>query len=193
MIRLIAVLIFLGGLALPLGSMSDAKGGLLVAFFGLMAAGIIPAMSLLVANTLSPSFSVKRLDELKREVGRLLAKLGQTLGFVIAGSVLVIVAQFDLPVLPPRLFDLAVPDWVRPIAERMVQAGAFSCFIVALDRLRVVNAAFSSVFRQRYEIARKDSEVRTKGNVRRIGTAKEFFQKKDQFGETIEISPEKAS
>jgi len=192
MIRLLAMLFFFG-LALPLGSVSGAKGGLLVTFFGLMAAGIIPAMSLLVANTLSPSFSVKRLDELESEVSVLLSKLGQTLGFVIAGSVLVIVAQFDMPVLPPRIFDLTIPEWVRPIAEQLVQAGAFACFIFALDRLRVVNSAFTSVFRQRYEIARKEGEARTKRNGRQLGGAREYFPKPDHFGETVEISPKNAS
>lgn len=193
MIRLVVIPAFLVGLALPLGAISDAKGALVVTFFGLMAAGIIPAMALLAANTLSPAFTVKRLDELLKEVSRLLEKLGQTLRFVILGSVFVIIAQFDLPSLPPKLLGLDIPDTIRPVTYRLVQAVSFVCFIVALDRLRLVLVAFSSVLRQRYEIARKDSIVRTKENFDRVGTGKEMFAKPDQFGEPVKVFPENAS
>lgn len=193
MIRALALFLFLAGLALPTDVLSGGTEGLLVTFFGLMAAGIIPAMSLLVANTLSPSFSVKRLDELKIEVSGLLAKLGQTLGFIVAGACLVIVAQLDLPQLPSELFDRPVAVWVQNFPERVIQSGSFMFFIVALDRLRVVQSAFLSVFNQRFEIVRKESEARTRGNARELGTPKTYFPKEKGFGAAMKVTPKEMS
>ena len=65
MIRFVAIIVFIIGTLIPAGTLENGLDSLIVTFFGLLAAGIIPAISLLVANTLSSALSVKKAERTK--------------------------------------------------------------------------------------------------------------------------------
>lgn len=190
MTKILAIVVLLAGLALPPGTIDGGLRAMLITFFGLLSAGLLPAVSLLVSGTLSPSFSVKRLDELKISADALVRKLLQTLGLLVLGAVFLMVLEVGAPKIPnpvlwPVRFD--IPAWVTDLPERILQSAVVFSFLVGLDRLRVAASSFKRVFLERYELARVESERRIKRNGEKLGRATEFFATSEDFGKQVDL------
>lgn len=184
----LALVVFVGGWFIPPGTLDGNLGTLVVTFFGLVSAGILPAISLLVGNTLSSSLSVRKLDELKAGLDSLMRKLLETLGFLVIGAVLIMVQEVGLPNLPKQVFEVDVPGWLQEAPIRVVQAGVLACFFVGMDRIRLVASAFRRVLTERYELARADSVERIRKNAGSIGEVRNLFPKTSNFGNTVVVS-----
>lgn len=184
----LALVVFVGGLFIPPGTLDGALGTLVVTFFGLVSAGILPAISLLVGNTLSSSLSVRKLDELKAGVDSLIRKLLETLGFLVTGAVLVMVQEVGLPNLPEQMLEVDVPGWLQEAPIRVVQAGVLACFFVGIDRIRLVASAFRRVLTERYDLARADSFERIRKNAGSISEVRALFPKTPNFGSAVVAS-----
>jgi hypothetical protein len=184
--------VFLGGVFIPPSTLSDELGTLLITFFGIMSAGVIPAISLLVSSTLSSSLSVKKLDDLKVETETLVRKLVETLAFLVIGAILIMADQMGIPKLPSSIGTFTMPSWFPSAAERSVQSGVLVSFLIGLDRLRLVGSSFKRVLNERYQLSRADSELRIKRNGASVGNAEDYFSKSTNFGEEVKVPADPA-
>lgn len=179
-------LVFVGSVFLPVGLLNDNNlGSLLVTFFGILSAGIIPALSLLVSSTLSSSLSVLRLDELHSAVASLVGKLLQTLAYLVVGAAAIFVSEVGVPKLPSNVGEWLVPTELIDAPERLIQALVFTAFVIGVDRLRLVAAAFKAVLQRKYELTKLDSEKRVKINSGRVGSPEAYFAKSGDFGAEV--------
>lgn len=161
------------GVFLPPGTLSAEMRTLLVTFFGLLSAGLLPALTLLVSAPPPTSFTVARLNKLDLETQGLIRGLISTLAYILAGGVMVLVAATPLLAVKMPATGHAVFDkLLSTVPERLLQAAVFSCFCVALDRLRVFVMTFKSIQSARSESAieeakrRIDAKVPTRENLR---------------------------
>ncbi|MBT2131241.1 hypothetical protein [Aliiroseovarius lamellibrachiae] len=190
MIWIVAIIAFAAGLWIPIGAIDIGLAGLLVTFFGLLSASVLPAMSLLVANTLSPRNSVKSLNRLYDRTARLIRKLWQTLGFLVTGAIFsIVVAKTNTP-LPNEILSLDVPCWAKNAPNQIIQSIVCTCFVVGLDRLRVIGSAFKSVLDERYDLAVSASQKNARDNLKEQKKIDEIFPKSERFGETVEVVAE---
>lgn len=208
MTRWLASFLLLVGVQFGTGLLDGAGASIVVTFFGLLAAAILPALSLLAANTIAPGFSVAKVKALKSKLDALISQLVDVLWMLLIAGLAVIFLQFDLPTIgqksgwswiskleamvPARFVWL--PDYVATILnelpERALQAIAFTCFMLCLDRMRVVPAAFRQVLNASFELAITDSKKRLEMAAPRREEVETAFPTSSSFGERVEIVSE---
>ena len=179
MTRIWAFALFLVGLSFDGDTLSDAVAGLVVTFFGLLAAAILTALSLLVANTISPGLSVSKTQELNNKLVSLVGKLVTVLGLLLMGATAAIIHRIGLPDLgkptswvwyfnmmnlhPNIAFAFEwVSECVNELPSRSAQSLVFVAFVLCLDRMRIVPTAFRRVLNASYNLAITDSQRRLK-------------------------------
>ena len=99
-------------------------------------------------------------------------------------------ANAGVPEIPSQIWNYNVPAQLSHVPERVLQASILVCFIVSLDRLRVVRSAFQQVLNVRYDIAVSDSALRIKRNAAAVGSAEDYFTKSENFGADKDIEVE---
>lgn len=194
MVWLLYITLLALGLAIPPGSVDDSLAGVLVTFFGLVAAGVIPAMSLLVGNVMSPARSVASIISLKASLDVLLKQLGLMLVAVIAGGLFVIVLSFDLPRLPISISDLnqAAPrlaSFIVDLPERFLQALTLVSLFHAVDRMRVVKHTFKIVLHAQFQLALEEARRRIEDRAPSTAAVAEAFPTPDRFGKRVVYMP----
>lgn len=187
MYRAVCIAVFWVGLIVPAGVIDSGLAALLVTFFGLLAAGIIPAMSLLVGGVLSPSRSVARVISLKGDLDLLLQRLAGTLATIIVGALtvmLVSTGQFTLTI--PHETLAPIPSIVREglstLPNRLLQASSFLCLFLSLDRLRVVNEAFKAALNARFELTLEEAQRELRDRAPTAADVASAFPTQSGFG-----------
>src|SRR5690606_8565069 len=122
------------GALLPPDALNDGARQALITFFGLLSAGALPTLTLLLSVSYPSSYSVIRLSQLDAAIGNLLGKLLSTFTFLVAGCLLLIVAYMGVPELQVTL-PLAGGISITDLPTRLVHGSIVMCLGVALDRL----------------------------------------------------------
>jgi len=187
--RLLGFLAFVIGAALPLGILDDGLRMLLITLFGLLSAGFIPAMSLLVSANYPSSYSVARIKAIDDELGLLLERMKATLGLNLAGAVLVLVSQAGLPspTLSVTLPHLGVVD-LQSWPERVLAGGVMACFAISLDRLRLYVAAFRKVRALRLDLALEEARDRLRLQAPAGSDVSAMFPKSQVHGTIVKVT-----
>lgn len=185
---LLPTLVFILGMLLPPGLLTDTVLQLLVTFFGLIAAGLIPAMSLLLSVNYPTHYSVARITRLDDEVGALLSKMKTTLVILVAGGVFVLVSQVGLPtwdvrVPLPRIGDVEADNFLG----RLLFAAILTCFVVSLDRLRLFSVAFRRVQSVRRELAIEEARSRLKAQALDASDVRLMYPTSPSHGAKVEM------
>jgi MFS family permease len=174
--KLLGALAFAVGAALPVGVHSDALRGMLVTLFGLLSAGLIPAMSLMVSMSYPSSYSVARIQSLDREIGLLLERMKATLALNLAGAVLALVSQAGLPKYGFELpFYGSALVAVDRIPDRLVAGSILACLVLSLDRLRLYVVAFRAVRKLRMDLALEEARDRLKSQAPDAAVVRTIF------------------
>jgi hypothetical protein len=185
--------LFCIGLLLPIGLLGPEQATIIVTFLGLMIAGILPALSLVVGNTVSASFSSSKLKELDVETTHLMNRLLGTLGAVLVGAGTVFISTYTLPtiqvgsLIPVESIFFGVAEWFVDLPERVVQATAFASVVLCTDRLRLVATAFRRVRELRFELAKLDSVIKMKQIAPTDSEVRSAFRRSEAFGSMVEV------
>ena len=161
MIVLSGIFFFALGYLIPVGTLDATVAILVVTFFGLLAAGIIPAVSLLVSVQMPTVYSVARVDEVDREFGHLTRRLIKTFGLILAGTTITIAHMAGLPdgleQAALRLLEFTGDPVVLPQSafERLSQALVVAALMLSFDQLRVVGTAFQKVRQLQVAVAKE--------------------------------------
>lgn len=203
MIRVLALILFLFALLFDGDTLGSGIASLVITFFGLLATAILPALSLLVANTLAPGLSVAQTQNLHQKLERLINRLVEILGMLLVGALGVIIHQIGLPELTtlnahvwyselfmwlPALFEPlkdCISLLVQELPARAVQALIFVCVCLCLDRTRIVPSAFRQVLKASYELAVTDSQKRLLVAAPSAEQIRTDFQTSPNFGTSV--------
>lgn len=192
--RLLFASLFAIGLMFPIGSLDTELAALCATVFGLIAAGIFPAVSLLVGAPIPSSFSVQKIDEFEAATETLASRLLAALGLILIGGIAILASSFDLPTLAgletmiPKL-PASVAAWLEYLPERVIQATTFATLVMSIDRLRVVASAFLQVRKLRFEIARLSARERlADAGANSCASVASNFATDPEFGRRVAVS-----
>lgn len=174
------------GAALPTGILSHGDAGrLLVTFLGLVAAGILPTVSLILTSMTASGRSVHRLSQLKHELESCVSAL-----FVLFGLICLSVGQLLLLSLPvTEMVQQWLPLFTLPkFVDRIGQAIVFGLLGFVLLRAFLIPAIVQRSLAIRAEIAIEEAQRRTKENAPGHGEIAATFKTKSGFGDQIKLA-----
>lgn len=181
-----AALILLGVMFfLPTDLLSEESAVLIVTFFGLVAAGLLPAMSLVVGDTLTGARSVAKLLTLKQDIDDLLRQMLRLLAILMVGAIVTVLKLLEWPAFPDVIRGMQVPDWADEVPARVVQAAIFVCVLLSLNRTRVIAVAFKTVLNARFEMALADSRQRLEEKTPSSDDVASTFKTPEGFGAKV--------
>lgn len=187
MIWLVFGIAFVLALGLPPNTLDGMVGAMVITFFGLLAAGFVSAISLLVSASLSGTYTVKRLEKVKNEVEHLCRLIISTISFIIAGGVFSVVAVIIgrykgavFCVSHDYCFDICM------VVNRITQALIVSCLVISLDRMRLIRVAFFKSLEEKYKAAEDAAKLRVDENLSSI-EIKSAFKRSGDFGKVVKI------
>lgn len=135
------VVVFGAALALPGGLLVGGTGLLLAAFFGFLAAGVLPTIALLLAAPYPSVASPARIEELHRSHAALARGLTTTFVLLVAGGLLMLLDAVLSGFLGRSGLDRTPWATLAEILARGPQAAVVACLVLAVDRLRLMGLA----------------------------------------------------
>jgi hypothetical protein len=157
--------------------------------FGLLAGGMIPAMSMLVTATYPASYSIKQISEIDEELGAITRGMMRTLGLILVGGVFVIVARIGVPVIDIPLRSREPEPWVvTDIVTRVVQGATLCALAIAVDRTRLFVSAFTRIRKLRLDAAVSDAKLRLNSTAPSLSDIKAMFPTAAKHGEKVVVA-----
>lgn len=179
---LICAAAFGGGAALDPGVIAGEAARLLVTFFGLVAAGILPTISLVIGGMTSSGRSVKALDELKSEMEVAMSAL-----FVLFALVSIAVATLVALSLPQPSITHRIP-FVGEFYARFLQGFVVGISAVVVNRATHIPTILRRSLDVRYRIAVEEAKRKISENAPAPATIKEAFPTHPDFGKALRLS-----
>ncbi len=185
MIWLVFGIAFLLALGLPADALDGTVASMIITFFGLLAAGFVPAITLLASTSFSGKHTVKRLRELKRDTDILSDRIMSTLTFILVGGIFSIISAIHEEYnIEYNIFGIDMN--IHDIFDRILQAVVVACFVVAIDRMRLMKSAFQRVLEERYKAAEEEAKSRIDDNASSL-EVKSAFKRPASFGKVVKI------
>lgn len=171
------------GFFLPIGTLDGDAGRLLMTFLGLIAASILPTVSLMLGSMTSNARSVKSVNELKDELSAgIQALFGLFAAIGIAAFALMTLA---IPMPNKEALPLIVVDQFLP---RMGQAVVVAAAGMCVMRLWIVPAIIQRALQIRHEIAVDEARRKTSEKAPSVGDARKMFPTDPGFGKAVNLS-----
>lgn len=173
---------FTGGGALPPDTLSGDAGRLLVTFLGLVAASILPTISLILGSMTASGRSVHRLNKLRDELAAAMDAL-----FLLFGLVGVsVLGLLSLTIPVPEL--LAKLPFVPAGLERFGQALVTAVSVLIVIRSGQVPGILRRSLVIRHEIAVDEARRETLENAPTSPAMREAFPTHPEFGRTVRLA-----
>ena len=165
------------GGALNPGTISADAGRVLVTFLGLVAASILPTITLLI-NSMTPNgrsvYSINRLDEELRAAMDAL--------FLLFGAVCIaVMALVALAIPSPAWFDF-VPHLSSQVLPRSGQAVIGSVTALVLWRIGHIPGILRRTLKVRHEAALEEAKLKLAANAPDAGAIRKAFATHPDFG-----------
>lgn len=168
------------GVALPLNTLQGDPGRLLVTFLGLIAASILPTVSLILGSMTVQGRSVHALERLGDELSAAVDAL-----FLIFGTTALAVIALIAIAIPTRSF--LGPAIVSVILERLGQGVVGATTGLILARSGQIPAILRRSLTIRRQIAVEEAKRQTLANAPSSSAIRTDFVTHSEFGKTIDI------
>lgn len=175
------------GFLLPTEVLSSGMQSLLITFFGLLSAGLIPAITLLLTAPVPTSYSVAHLEQLEAKTEALLDGLISTLKVILIGGVATLIAGAGVSKISFLPGDLPLGHIIEQAPHRFLQAVVFSCFVIGLDRLRIFVAALRTARALRRDYALDEARRHLAQTAPTSDDVKAMFKRHPAFGATVTV------
>ena len=172
------------GAALPPALLTGEPSRLLVTFLGLVAASILPSVSLVIGSLSSSGRSVLKIEELARELAQAMRTLFSILGLV-AAVVALLMAIAIAPDIGWRIPH--APFHVPDAARRGLQSLAFLLTVAATLRAVAIPRILARILAIRKDIALHEARKALAENSPSDAEIRQIFAKKDGFGKTVPL------
>lgn len=175
-------LAIIAGASLSPGILTEDTRSLLVTFNGLVAASILPTISLLI-NTMAPDGrSVHAINNLERELRAAMDAL-----FLLLGSTMMVVGALAALATPaPAIFD-HVPYLASEILPRGGQSLAIAFSVLILVRAGQIPGILRRTLSYRHEIAVDKARRATLENAPTPAGTRESFKTHPDFGKKVTL------
>lgn len=157
---------------------------MLVTFLGLVAASILPTVSLVIGSLSSTGRSVQKIDELFHELSRAVRMLFSILG-CIAMAVMLLAMIAILPDIPWTIpwGAITVPD----AARRGLQALALLCAAAAAVEAVIIPRILMRILAIKRDIAVYEARKALTDAAPREADIRQIFTTKDGFGSSVPV------
>ena len=173
---------FAAGAALTPGTISGDVRSLLITFLGLIAASILPTISLLVNSMTASGRSVKAINRLHVELEAAMDAL-----FFLFGCVAVAVgALVTLAIPPPEVFA-KIPYLSTDVLPRGGQAVVVCAVTMILIRAGQIPAILRGSLSVRHEIAVAEARRKLAENAPKPGAMKQAYANHPDFGKVVTL------
>jgi len=172
------------GAILPPALLIGDPSRMLVTFLGLVAASILPSVSLVIGSLSSSGRSVMKIDELAQELAQAVHTLFSILGLVAVVVVLLMMIAF-VPEVGWRLpySPVEVPDAARRCLQSLALLFAVAATIEAMTIPRIL----ARVLAIRKDIAILEARKSLAEKTPSDADIRQMFPKKDGFGKTVPL------
>lgn len=171
-----------GGAALPIGSLDGEVSRLLITFLGLVAASVLPTVTLILGAMTSSGRSVKALDELRHE-----SQAGMDALFLLLGCVGVAVVALLSLSLSPLAFLNVVPFFNDQVLPRVGQALTLMSSTLIVARAGIIPAILRRALNIRHGIAVEEARRKTMENAPGPSEIKKAFATHPDFGKSVDL------
>lgn len=172
------------GAILPPALLIGDASRMLVTFLGLVAASILPTVSLVIGSLSSTGRSVQKIDELFHELSRAVRMLFSILG-CIAMAVMLLAMIAILPDIPWTIpwGAITVPD----AARRGLQALALLCAAAAAVEAVIIPRILMRILAIKRDIAVYEARKALTDAAPREADIRQIFTTKDGFGSSVPV------
>jgi hypothetical protein len=167
---------FAAGAALPAGAITADAARMLITFLGLVAASILPAVTLMVNSIASGGRSVRAIELLGGEARRLIAALFIVLALTGAAVLALVALSTPTPWRLPSVLGVA------EYRIRFGQGVALAVILVTLNRTRVVPSTIFRCLRLKTEMVVEEAKQRVEDHAPKPGEIAATFSNKPGFG-----------
>lgn len=178
---------FILGFILPESVLSGSTQPLLVTFFGLLSAGLIPAVVLLLTAQLPSSYSVAQVTKVEAETDQLLNRLISTLSIIVLGGVATMVSAAGTPVLSFQTKLHLLNPYLENVPHRVLQGIVFACFVIGLDRLRIFAATLKAARKLRRDFTLEEAKRHLERTAPSPDEVKAGFRRSQNFGGSLRV------
>jgi hypothetical protein len=177
----IALAAVIGGF-LPPGTLTADGARMLVTFLGLVAASIMPAITLLVGSLTSGGRSVLAIQNLDRELQVAIDAL-----FLLFGCVCIIVLCLVALNTPPIAMLKVIPHLTSEILPRLGQVFVVAISSLILIRIGMIPAIIRRVLEIRTQNAVEEARRKIMEMAPDSAKIRQSFETKAEFGKTINL------
>ena len=179
---LVCSVAFVLGASLPPGVLGGEAGRLLTTFLGLVAASILPTISLIVGGMVMNGRSVQHLEDLGVEVGRTVDALFGIFGLIAMTVVMLMALSIPTP------FGEYIPEILQSFPSRSGQGLVGALGVLTVSRSGAIPAAIRKSLTLRTAIAVEEARKRTNEKAEAVkATARAGFSTKEGFGRTTQL------
>lgn len=170
----------MGGSLAP-ASLSGDPGRLLVTFLGIVAASILPTITLLINSMTASIRSIKAISELKDEIDAAMDAL-----FLMFGCVsIAVMALISIAIDPPE-FIQEFPLVAREVLPRLGQATFFVALGMVFLRIGQIPAILRKTLLARYKISVIEARKLIAQKAPSASEVQSMFKNNEQFGRAVE-------
>jgi hypothetical protein len=169
------------GSALNPGAISAEAGRVLITFLGLVAASILPTVTLLI-NSMTPNGrSVLTINKLEAELGLAMDAL-----FLLFGGIGIVVMALVALAIPSPSFVSDVPYLASDVLPRSGQAIVVGATALILWRVGQIPAILRRTLTVRHEGALEEARLKLAANAPEPGAMRKAFATHPDFGKPLQ-------
>ena len=170
----------IAGGALNPGAISADVGRVLVTFLGLVAASILPTITLLINSMTLSARSVYSIDRLDEELRAAMDAL-----FLLFGAIcLTVIALVALAIPSPAVFDY-IPYLSSQILPRGGQAIVGGTTALVFWRVGQIPGILRRTLKVRHQAAVEEARLKLSGNAPEAGAMRKAFATHPDFGKSV--------
>lgn len=173
---------FAAGLALTPGTVSADAGRVLVTFLGLVAASILPTITLLINSMTASARSVQGITRLEAEI-----QIAMDALFLIFAAICIAVMALVGLSLDPAVFLTKIPYLTTEILPRLGQAVVVSAVGFILWRIGQIPGILRRSLRVRYEAALEEAKGKLANNAPEAAAIRQGFAPHSEFGKVVPL------
>jgi len=173
---------FAAGAALTPGTISIDAGRTLVIFLGLVAASILPTITLLINSMTSSERSIQSIELLETELQRAMDAL-----FLLFGSIIIGVGALITLTIEPASILNQIPYVSSQVLPRLGQAFVVVSAALVLWKIGQIPGILRRTLQLRYEGALEEAKRKIENNQLETKSLRQNFATNSEFGKVVSL------